>query len=338
MSPTSRNTLLIGGALIAIALLLVCGPLSDRFGRRGGDDQEPPAVAAGPPPDAVGAAGAAALGGLAGATAGGIGEAVLAEAGDPCRPVIEGESEADREKRLRDHGCLTPAASETAGGAASIAAATTAGVAGEAGAEDESGDAVAGLEDAGNGNAAGAEAVVGLAGTTAAVAAGGSAAGTAGAGASAGASGASATDSGIAAAEGVADATPLPPVSAGLRRAGEAAAADAAALATGGVGAGVGALATATPALAAAAFDDALASTGSSGGGVGPAGPVVRRFPPPVAALGASPSVLASAQPFIDSSSPVVLPCDSPGSGCANIRPPLNPPFVPGRRPPLSDD
>ena len=49
MSPTSRNTLMIGGALILIALMLVCGPLSDRLGLGGKGVEEAPSVAAGPP-------------------------------------------------------------------------------------------------------------------------------------------------------------------------------------------------------------------------------------------------------------------------------------------------
>jgi len=50
MSPTQKNTLKIGGALIVIALLLVCGPLSDRWGGGSKVDEAPP-VAAGPPLD-----------------------------------------------------------------------------------------------------------------------------------------------------------------------------------------------------------------------------------------------------------------------------------------------
>lgn len=53
MSPTSRNVLMIGGALILIALLLICGPLSDRLGDSGQGVHEAPPVAAGPPPDAI---------------------------------------------------------------------------------------------------------------------------------------------------------------------------------------------------------------------------------------------------------------------------------------------
>ncbi len=310
MSPTSRNTLMIGGALIAIALLLVCGPLSDRFGSRGSDRQEPPAVAAGPPPDAAGVVGAAAVGALAGATVGEVDVEALVAAGngDPCRPVIEGESDADRASRLRDHDCLAPAAPEVPEVARVDAGAAEAG--GHTGPGDASSTSIGEMA---------ADAAVA---TTAALAAATST------GTSAGSSGASAVGAGIAAAstEGIGS-TSLPAVSAGLRSAG-----DAAALSSGVGPGGAGAVA-ATPALAAAAFDDAFASAGTSGSGIRPAGPVVWRFPPPVAALGASPSVLAAAQPFIDSNRPVVLPCDSPGSGCANIRPPSNPPFVPGRRP-----
>ena len=53
MSPTSRNTLMIGGALILIALLLVCDPLLDRLGLGGKSVEEAPSVAAGPPLDTL---------------------------------------------------------------------------------------------------------------------------------------------------------------------------------------------------------------------------------------------------------------------------------------------
>ena len=49
MSPTSKNALKIGGALILIALFLVCGPLRDRLGSGGKNVEEPPSVATGPP-------------------------------------------------------------------------------------------------------------------------------------------------------------------------------------------------------------------------------------------------------------------------------------------------
>jgi hypothetical protein len=49
MSPTSKNALKIGGALILIALFLVCGPLRGRFGSGGKNVQEAPSVATGPP-------------------------------------------------------------------------------------------------------------------------------------------------------------------------------------------------------------------------------------------------------------------------------------------------
>ncbi|MBC8188150.1 MAG: hypothetical protein H8E78_08115, partial [Proteobacteria bacterium] len=77
MSPTSRNTLMIGGALILIVLLLVWGPLEDRFGTGGSKVDETPPVAAGPPADSAGA--------LAGAELGGAVSDGLAEASpDPC--------------------------------------------------------------------------------------------------------------------------------------------------------------------------------------------------------------------------------------------------------------
>ena len=49
MSPTSKNALKIGGALILIALFLVCGPLRGRFGSGGENVEEAPSVATGPP-------------------------------------------------------------------------------------------------------------------------------------------------------------------------------------------------------------------------------------------------------------------------------------------------
>jgi hypothetical protein len=52
MTPTSRNTLMIGGALIVIALLLTCGPWKNLLG--GGDraGETLPSVAAAPPVEA----------------------------------------------------------------------------------------------------------------------------------------------------------------------------------------------------------------------------------------------------------------------------------------------
>ena len=81
MTPTTRNTLIVGGAAIVVALLLTCGPMRGLFGA--GDAGEtpvvetpepaveaPPAVAAGPPPEPPSALGAAASGALAGSQAG----------------------------------------------------------------------------------------------------------------------------------------------------------------------------------------------------------------------------------------------------------------------------
>jgi len=104
---------------------------------------------------------------------------------------------------------------------------------------------------------------------------------------------------------------------------------------------------------AAAVFDDVLAasSLGSPGDalGVGPAGPVSRRFAPPVASGGPMALGIQAAQQFgIDSS--LLRPCDTPGSGCQNLVsaavgpnppirpgvrpvPPPNPPIQPGTRP-----
>jgi hypothetical protein len=73
MSPTSKNALKIGGALILIALFLVCGPLKGRFGSGGKGVEEAPSVASGPPLDPVeldttGAVEAVAAGALVGAS------------------------------------------------------------------------------------------------------------------------------------------------------------------------------------------------------------------------------------------------------------------------------
>jgi hypothetical protein len=70
---------------------------------------------------------------------------------------------------------------------------------------------------------------------------------------------------------------------------------------------------------------------------VGPAGKVVLRFAPPVAApIDAAPS----GQPLGLSRSALIRPCDSPGSGCRNPQPVTPqvsvPPVVPGTRPPRS--
>jgi hypothetical protein len=85
MSPTSRNTLKIGAALILIALLLVCGPIGDRMGLRGGSVEEAPSVAAGPqvdPIDTSDAVEAAAAGGLVGASFEEVDETDVAALGD----------------------------------------------------------------------------------------------------------------------------------------------------------------------------------------------------------------------------------------------------------------
>jgi hypothetical protein len=91
MSRTSRNTLMIGGALILIALLLVCGPLSDRLGSGGSKIEEAPPVAAAPPVDAARALDAAASGALAGGTLGEVrADAVAADAGVGAGEVAAG--------------------------------------------------------------------------------------------------------------------------------------------------------------------------------------------------------------------------------------------------------
>ncbi len=106
MERASRNrVLMVGGALIVIALLLVCGPLKGRFGQ-GGEDQ-PPAVAAGPPPaDIAGTVGMAAAGAAAGAA---IGESDL-------NAAIADEAERD----VAAAGAMAAAAAAAAASAAAV--------------------------------------------------------------------------------------------------------------------------------------------------------------------------------------------------------------------------
>jgi len=81
LSPTSRNSMKIGAALILIALLLVCGPISDRMGGRESAGKAP-SVAAGPPVvpvDPSGAVEAVAAGALVGAS---VAETDAAASGD----------------------------------------------------------------------------------------------------------------------------------------------------------------------------------------------------------------------------------------------------------------
>jgi hypothetical protein len=123
MSPTSRNTLMIGGALILISLLLVCGPLTDRFGSGGSGVDTAPTVSAGPPADDSGAVEAASAGALIGASIAEIDVAAL----DDTKPGGElmglGEVGADAEN----------------GAEAALAAAAVTGVAAGAIAASESG-------------------------------------------------------------------------------------------------------------------------------------------------------------------------------------------------------
>jgi len=111
MSPTSRNTLMIGGALIVIALLLTCGPWGNLLGGADGDGEPLPSVAAAPPPQGdAGALDAA----IAGAAAGGQ----------------LGDSDVAGTVGGGDHGATAPLSATTvaaATGAAAAAAASTGG-------------------------------------------------------------------------------------------------------------------------------------------------------------------------------------------------------------------
>lgn len=104
MTPTSRNTLIVGGGLIVAALLFTCGPLDGLLGEgdssqetvAGRTDEtgaEPPAVGAGPPRALAGALGAAAAGAALGAEAG-RDSAMREQALESAAPVVEaGEAE-----------------------------------------------------------------------------------------------------------------------------------------------------------------------------------------------------------------------------------------------------
>ncbi len=193
MSPTSRNTLMIGGALIVIALLLTCGPMMKSwFGGADRGESELPPVAAGPPEpveviaeeeipmiDETGLADAAAVGAAAGAQAGQTG---LVDAADGRRGA-------------------GVAGAVTAGAAGAGAAAGSAVSAGSSG----SGSAVAGSAGAA-GATRGTTRSAGLPPVSAGVAEGlGSAAGTAGAAiAGAGVSATGAFDEAFGAGEGLA--------------------------------------------------------------------------------------------------------------------------------------
>lgn len=75
MNPTTRNSLMIGGALIVTALLLTCGPMTNWFGMGKTKLDASADVAAGPPPpsadtNTAGALAAASAGAMAGAQVG----------------------------------------------------------------------------------------------------------------------------------------------------------------------------------------------------------------------------------------------------------------------------
>ncbi len=266
MSPTTRNTLMIGGALILIALLLVWGPLEGRFGTGGSKVDETPPVAAGPPADSAGALGAAAVGALAGAELGDAVSDVLAAASpDPC----------DEEAVSAD------------------------------GAEIDTSDCppVAGEDDQDVLSGIGGPVVV-----------------------------APGVAPKPAPAVVVAPRAPTPPVAAGVP---DTKVAEPIAAATDPT--------PPTPPTTPTTpgdFDDALVAAKDSNQGVGPAGKIVERFAPPVAAP-ADPGfrVVSSMK-----SGPLILPCDAPGSGCRSTSGIAaggggggggNPPIVPGGPPPV---
>ena len=87
MSPTTRNTLMIGGGLIVAALLFTCGPLKNMFGGA----ETSPQVAAGPPADLPAETGTpdAMAGAVAGAAVGAdVGASDLAGTNDPSDSLV----------------------------------------------------------------------------------------------------------------------------------------------------------------------------------------------------------------------------------------------------------
>ena len=113
MSPTSKNALKIGGALILIALFLVCGPLSGRFGSGGKNVEEAPSVAMGPPLepveiDTTGAVEAVAAGALFGTP-------------DPAPEVVAPLEDVKAEDDLPALPIVVAAATGAAAGAAVVA-------------------------------------------------------------------------------------------------------------------------------------------------------------------------------------------------------------------------
>lgn len=95
--------------------------------------------------------------------------------------------------------------------------------------------------------------------------------------------------------------------------------------------------ATGAPTVSAGpAFDRAFAVSGPGHeAGAGPAGRVVERFAPPVAAPIDSSTAY---RPYSTSRGSLLRPCDTPGSGCRNPSPSTPqvevPPIGPGTRPP----
>ena len=94
-----------------------------------------------------------------------------------------------------------------------------------------------------------------------------------------------------------------------------------------------------TPAVSpGTAFDRLFAVNGPAHeAGPGPAGRVVERFAPPVAA---PIDTSTPAQPFTTARGSLLRPCDTPGSGCRNPSPSTTgagvPPIGPGTRPPTA--
>ena len=146
MTPTTRNSLMVGGALIVIALLLTCSPIRGMFGA--GDagtsadvatsDATPlPPVGAAPPVNTGAALGAATTGAVAGSQIGSADAAAVAgAASNSAAPVlVAGAAGAAGAAGSSAAGSATATAAGAAGVSAGVVAATAAGAgAGAAGA------------------------------------------------------------------------------------------------------------------------------------------------------------------------------------------------------------
>ncbi len=144
MSPTSRNSLMIGSALIAIALLFTFGALDGWLGGANGSGAPLPAVTAGPKASSAGPLGSAVVGAAAGAQLGQP-EVAAAAVAEPADDVVVGG------------GALSGASVGAAGAATGVGGGGVV-VAGLGGAGVAGGAVAAGTTGGGGAGGAGAEA------------------------------------------------------------------------------------------------------------------------------------------------------------------------------------